>query len=130
MLLADLKTQTEKDAFVNLAYLVAKSDGSLGGAERDLINMYEEEMGSNPNQVSLHPIDLNQLCKSFADQRSKEIVYANLLSLAFVDGYDNEEKKCILDLIKDNLTVSSWDAKKYEDELKVVNGCYYPSYMD
>ncbi len=130
MLLTDLKTQHEKDAFVNLAFLVAKSDGCLGYTERELINLYLEEMAINPIQVSLQPISLDQLCNNFSDRRTRQIVFSNLLSLAFVDGYDNEGKKCILDLIQDKLTVSSTEAKNYTDELKMINGCYYPNYKD
>jgi len=130
MLLTDLKTQHEKDAFVNLAFLVAKSDGCLGYTELELINLYLEEMVMNPIQVSLQPISLDQLCNNFSDRRTRQIVFSNLLSLAFVDGYDNESKKCILDLIQDKLTVSSTEAKNYTDELKMINGCYYPNYKD
>lgn len=130
MLLTELKTQPEKDAFVNLAFLVAKSDGCLGYAESELINLYLEEMEMNQNQICLQPKSLNHLCSNFSDRRSKQIVFSNLLSLAFADGYDNEGKKCILDLIQDNLAVSSAEAKNYTDELKMVNGCYYPNYRD
>ena len=130
MLLTDLKTQPEKDAFVNLAFLVAKSDGCLGYAERELINLYLEEMEMDQNQVSLQPIALNLLCSKFSDRRSKQIVFSNLLSLAFADGYDDEGKKCVLDLIQEELAVSSTEAKNYTRELKMINGSYYPSYLD
>ena len=130
MLLADLKKQEEKESFVNLAYLVAKSDGCLGYAELQLINLYLEEMGLEQDQVSLQPISLKHLCGNFPDQRSKQIVYANLLSLASIDGLDNEGKKSILDLIQENLTLSPTEAQYYQDELKVINGSYVPSYVD
>lgn len=130
MLLADLKTQAAKDSFVNLAFLVAKADGNLGYAERELINLYLEELEMRQNQVDLHPIALSQLCDHFPSQHAKQVVYANLLSLAMVDGLDSEGKRSILDIIQENLAITATDARKYEDELKLIHGSYIPNYID
>lgn len=129
MLLAELKTKTEQDAFVNLAYVLASADGNLGYAEQTLINMYTEEMGID----SVHQLNRESLfdaCHVFTEEYIKKIVLINLISLAFVDGYNNYKQKNILDVIRRELSLSSTEVRRYEEEMNILKAPYFPNYMD
>lgn len=130
MLLAELKTQSEKENFINLAYLVAKADGSLGYYEQELIKLFLAEMDMTMEQVSSQPIAVNGLNSIYAEPAAREIVFANLLSLAFADGYDNEAKQCVIDVIQQGLGITAAAARKCETEMKIVAGSYVPQYCD
>lgn len=130
MLLASLKTENEKVAFVNLAYSLAKADGSLDYTERALINIYLDEMGIERSGYQVRREPLSDLCHVFSDQYSKKIVFANLLSLACLEGYNSQEQRHILEIIQNELAISSVEAKRYEDEIKIVKGSYFDTIFD
>jgi hypothetical protein len=130
MLLTDLRTKIEQEAFLRLAYLVAKADGSLDYAETILIGMYREEMGLE-SAPSLSPqLSVNDLCHIFTDAHSKNIVFLNLFSLAQADGYNNLAQKCVMETIRQELTVSIADAKRLEGEINILTAPYFPNYID
>jgi uncharacterized tellurite resistance protein B-like protein len=130
MFLADLRTQAEKEAFIGLAYSVAKADGCLGYSELALINLYSEELGIKKLGSQLQPAPLINLCRVFSDRRAKEIVYANLLPLAIIDNNHNEAQQAIMEVIQNELTISKAEAQKCEDELKLLTGSHFPNYVD
>jgi hypothetical protein len=130
MLLADLRTKKEQEAFLSLAYLVAKADGSVDYAETVLIGMYKEEMGLK-NVLSLSPqLSVSDLCRVFTDAHSKNIVFLNLFSLAQADRYNNLAQNCVLETIRQELTVSIAEAKRLESEMNILKAPYFPNYMD
>lgn len=130
MLLAELKTQDEKAAFMGLAYLVAKADGSLGYAEKALIDLYLAELAAKPEEFPLRPAPLVKLCGCFSGRHVKGVVFANLLQLAFVDGYDNEAKRSILAVLQDELAVGAEERERWEDGFRVLQGSFFPQYND
>ena len=103
MFLSDLATTSEKEAFISLAYLVAKADGSLGYSERTLIDLYMEDLKMDPANHCILELPLSTLCHRFSDTRTKQIVYANLLSLAHIENYDVKAKQYIIEYIQNEL---------------------------
>ena len=129
MLLENLD-QKEKQAFVNLAYLVAMTDGYLSYDEKTLINLYLKEMDLDETSCQLPPQPLAALCNRFSNQYVKKIAYLNLLSLSFADEYDNREKKCLLEIIQHEWGIKDKDAAREETGLRIVKGMYVPCYSD
>lgn len=130
VLLADLKTNIEREAFASLAYSVANADGSLDYAEITLIKLYLEEMGMDYSGYQSQREPLINLCHVFSDRNAKRNVFINLLSLAFVDGYNNLEQRQILEVIQRELDINSMEVQRYEDEMKIIKGSYFPHYFD
>lgn len=130
MLLGDLKTEEAKAAFIALAYAIAKADGSLDYAEITLIKLYLEEMGAASLPYQSPQESVADLCHVFSDQHARNIVFFNLLSLALVDGCDNAKQKDLLGIIQRELAVSSIEVKRHEEEMKIIQGSYFPHYFD
>lgn len=103
MFLTDLATTSEKEAFISLAYLVAKADGSVGYSEKALIDLYMEELNMDPANHHILELPLSTLCHRFSDTRTKQVVYANLLSLAHIDDYKAKAKQYIIEFIQNEL---------------------------
>lgn len=130
MLLANLRTRKEQDAFLSLAFLVAKADGNVDYAETVLIGMYREEMGLE-NPPSLSPrLSVSDLCHAFTDTPIRNIVFFNLFLLAQTDKYNNMAQKYILETIRQELTVSIAEVKRLEGEMNILTAPYFPNYMD
>lgn len=130
MYLANLKTHEEKEAFLNLAFMIANADGSLDFDERVLINLFQDEMNLEHGSCAFQRQPMSQLCRTFSDPQSRRLAFGNLMTLAYVDDYDSEGKKSLLDLIQQELSILPGEAKKLESELKVLKGSYLPCYGD
>jgi hypothetical protein len=126
MFLADLRTQNEKEAFISLAYSVAKANGCLGYPELALINLYSDELGIDKRELPPRQAPLLSLCRTFSDRHAKEVAYINLLPLAFVDGYGSEGQQAIMEAIQNEFAISPAEAGKYEEEIKLLRGYYFP----
>ena len=124
MLLTELKTKEEKNAFWNLAHTVALADGSMGYAEQILINMYQAEMEID-SQQPLQKSSITDACRAFTEQHKKKIVLMNLFYLAYADGYNSDRQKTILDSIRRELSVNPEEVARCEEEIKIVNTHYY-----
>lgn len=130
MFLADLQTQNEKEAFLGLAYLIARADGNIGYSEHSLFDLYYEELGLKKTDFSVATKPLINLCRTFSDRQTRQIVYTNLLPIAFVDGYDNEGLRALMEVIQNEFSITPQDARRYEDEIRVLQGRYFPDYAD
>lgn len=127
MLLAELKTKAEKDAFMNLAYTVALADGCMSYAAQTLIGMFEEEMGPDPKHERC---TITDACQALGRQSIKSLVLMNLFCLAFIDGNNNSKQKSILEEIRHELHVNSKELARIEEEINLVKAPYYPNYME
>lgn len=124
MLLTELKTKEEKDAFRSLAHTVAAADGSVGYAQQILINKYQEEIETDSQQ----PLQFNSItdaCRAFNEQYTKKIVLMNLFYLAYADGYNNNQQKSVLDSIRLELKLNSAEVTRCEEEIKIINASYF-----
>ena len=129
MLLENLDP-TEKEVFVNLAYLVAMTDGYLSYDEKTLINLYLKEMNLDETTCKLPSQPLASLCQLFSNHYVKKIAYLNLLLLSFADEYDNREKKCLLEIIQHEWSIKDAEASREETGLRIIKGVYMPCYSD
>lgn len=130
MFLTDLQTQNEKEAFLSLAYLIARADGNIGYSEHSLLDLYYEELGLKKTDLSVGKKPLINLCRTFSDRQTRQIVYTNLLPIAFVDGYENEGLRALMEVIQNELSITPQDARRYADEIRVLQGRYFPDYAD
>lgn len=124
MLLTELKTKEEKDAFRSLAHTVAVADGSVGYAQQILINKYQTEIEIDSQQ----PLQFNSItdaCRVFNEQHTKKIVLMNLFYLAYADGYNNNQQKSVLDSIRLELDVNSAEVARCEEEMEIINSRYF-----
>ncbi|MFP7296644.1 hypothetical protein [Neobacillus niacini] len=107
MFLTELQ-QEEKEAFLELAYLMAKVDGNYSVFENPVIVKYQKEM--NLEDYTFKGAALEDILKVFKDERTKQIVLAEILRLVYSDGivHDNEHKS--ISFIREQF---GFDANKY-----------------
>lgn len=127
MLLAELKTKAEKDAFMNLAYAVALADGCMSYAALTLIGMFKNEIGSD---MKHEQSSITDACQALEGHCTKSIVLMNLFCLTYIDGNNSSKQKYILDEIRRELHVAPIELASFEQEMNIVKAPYYPNYME
>src|SRR3954471_537888 len=109
MFLAKLQ-QEEKEAFLELADLMAKVDGNLSIFENPVIAKYQKEM--DLENYTIKGVAIDEILKVFKDERSKNIVLAEILRLVYSDGIVHEKEKESIRLIKEHF---GFDSNKYDN---------------
>jgi uncharacterized tellurite resistance protein B-like protein len=109
MFLAKLP-QEEKEAFLELADLMAKVDGNLSIFENPVIAKYQKEM--DLENYAVKGVAIDEILKVFKDERSKNIVLTEILRLVYSDGIVHEKEKESIRLIKEHF---GFDPNKYDN---------------
>lgn len=86
MLLGQLQTP-EKFAFLRLAHFLAKTDGTYGEKEKELIDEYCFEMGID--NIEFNNDKLENILKEFKSKKSKKIALMELMILDHIDDTFN-----------------------------------------
>jgi hypothetical protein len=97
MFLAELK-QEEKKAFLELASLIAKIDKYQSIYEDSILNKYQKEM--QIDNYIIKGLAIEDILKVFENERSKNIVLAEILRLIFSDGVYHDLERESVRLIK------------------------------
>lgn len=107
MFLAELQPE-EKEAFLELASLIASIDGKLSIYESSIIEKYQKEM--RLENYAIKGLVLEDILKRFKSERSKNIVLTEILQLIFSDGVFQEQERESVRLIK---TYFGFDPNEY-----------------
>ncbi|WP_052353855.1 hypothetical protein [Neobacillus jeddahensis] len=122
MFLAELSLE-EKQAFLELATLVARIDGNLSIFENSILNRYQREM--KLENYNIKGLGIEEILSMFKNERSKYIVLAELFQLIYSDGVFHEHESKSVHLIK---THFGFDAnefgsfKDWIDKIKELSG--------
>lgn len=100
--------QEEKEAFLELAYLMATIDGKFSVFENPVIVKYQKEMDLEDYKIKGLAID--DILKVFKEERSKHIVLIEILRIVYSDGIVHENEQNSIRLIKEHF---GFDANKY-----------------
>lgn len=109
MFLAKLQ-QEEKEAFLELAVLMAKVDGNVSIFENPIIVKYQKEM--DLENYTVKGVAIEEILKVFKDERSKNIVLTEILRLVYSDGIVHDKEKESIRLIKEHF---GFDSNKYDN---------------
>ena len=85
-------SKSEGIAFMQLVKDLANSDNTFAKEEKNLYNDYLEELNIKESEIS--DINLNSVYETLknSSERSKNIIYFELIGLALIDGeYDEKE---------------------------------------
>lgn len=97
MFLNELQTE-EKQAFLELAALMAKIDGNLSIYEGAIIEKYKKETGLENYKIKGFAID--EILPKFKSERSKKIVITEILRLVYADGIFHDKERESIHFIK------------------------------
>ena len=97
--------KNEGIAFMQLVKGLANSDNVFAKEEKNLYNDYLEELNIKENEVPT--TNLNSSCETLKDstERSKNIIYFELVGLALIDGEYDEKEVEFLEEIGKNLDI-------------------------
>ncbi|EKN66399.1 hypothetical protein BABA_16082 [Neobacillus bataviensis LMG 21833] len=125
MFLAELHLE-EREAFLELAALIAKIDGNLSVYENSFLNKYKKEM--DLENYKMKGLAIGDILKIFKTERSKNIVLAELFQLIYSDGVlQDQERESVL-LIKKHFGFAQSEFGSFKDwidkikELSVSEG--------
>ncbi|MCZ8520459.1 tellurite resistance TerB family protein [Paenibacillus caseinilyticus] len=95
-----MQTKEQKEAFLELAHLVAGADGFVNRNEQGFLRAYLAEMDMKESE---YPVpagrELSEIVAGVTDPRVKNIFFAEILLLIFSDGdYNDEEQGVVRDL--------------------------------
>ena len=110
----NLLTEKEKKGFLNLLYITANIDGDYTETEKEKIKAYAVEMAINLGDIKSNETNLGKVLLNFynSNDTTKKIVILELIALALVDGYKDEEKKIIEEILtKFNLQDNEYGEK-------------------
>ncbi|MCR2807997.1 TerB family tellurite resistance protein [Paenibacillus soyae] len=96
MFLHFITEREHKEAFLELAHRIAKSDGFVNRNEWNYIQGWENELGLDGWEPSADAsLSTADLVGHLKDERLKHIFLAEMLLLIFADGNYNDEEKRI-----------------------------------
>ncbi|WP_078596282.1 hypothetical protein [Evansella clarkii] len=123
MFLQELNAE-EKVAFLELAHLVAISNGIIDENEQKMLETYDREMGVNYKIEDLKELTLQEIVQVFKSERIKRIVFLEAIAVAFADGIYQEEQKNLIQEIKEALAISDDEYEQFKGWVIKVNSLY------
>ena len=128
MLLDYLKSEQEKRSFAGLAYLVAKADGSISLSDISLFKMFDFELELPNGTDKIKDKSIAELCSTFKEPLTREIIFTNLLSLAYAEKYPSTEQNSALEQVREGLCISRDEGNRQRDWMKMIQGSFFPEW--
>ena len=116
----NMLSQEEKEAFLKLAYLVAKSDEEVSNQEEELINIYCTEMNIENKDIDLETLSLEEILDDFKSPISQKIVLIEILALIYSDEILHQNEQEIIDRIAEKFNISSTLLLIYQEWAKAM----------
>lgn len=117
MFLAELH-QEEKEAFLELAHLIATIDGKISIFENSILNKYKKEMELEEYQIK--GIAMEEILKIFKTERSKNIVLTELFQLVYSDGVFHDQESEFVSLIKEHFGFDPSEFGNFKDWISKI----------
>ena len=119
MFLKELKSNN-KELFLQLSIHAALSNNIIEDTQKDVLNLYCEEIGINNYELEVK-MDLDEILEKInidTTYREKKIIILEIMALIMADSvYDLDEKKFMEDIIK-KLDISD---EVLEEAINLVN---------
>ncbi|MBO0959612.1 hypothetical protein J1P26_07740 [Neobacillus sp. MM2021_6] len=112
MFLAELHKE-EREAFLELAQLIAVIDGNLSIYENSFLTKYKKEMGLEKYKIK--NLAMEDILEIFKTERSKNIVLAELFQLIYSDGVFAEQESESVQKIKSLFGFDSSEFGSFKD---------------
>ena len=123
MLLMQLKN-TEKFAFLNLAYYMANIDGEFEQEEKKIIEEYCAEMGIDNVSYDEEKFDLEETLCKIESVKSKKIVLLELMILVHSDDKFHRFEQNVIEKIANYFQISTKERAIYSQWGKMASSLY------
>jgi len=89
-----LQSTEHKEAFLELAHVVAQADGFINRKEQGFIKSFMAEMNMQESAYTPSEVrELSEIIGKVNDEQVKNIFFAEILLLIFADGDYNDDEK-------------------------------------
>ena len=116
--------QDEKVAFMELAHLIANSNGILHENEKKMLDTYDREMSLDLQISDLEELSLEKIVPIFGSKRVKRIVFLEAIAVAFSDGVYHEEQKNLIEELKIAFQFSDEEYEEFRGWIIKMNALY------
>jgi hypothetical protein len=124
MFLTELKKE-EKEAFLELASLIAKIDGNHSIFEHSILKEYRTEL--ELKDYVIKGLAIEEILNVFTTERSKNIVLTEILRLVFSDGVYHDYEKESVRFIKNHFGFAANEYESMKDWVaKIKELANYP----
>lgn len=123
MFLQELNKDEQK-SFLELAYLVARSNGVVDETEKKMLDTYKQEMEITIDLENIQVRDLEEILPVFKEQKIKRIVFLEAIAIAFADGIYHEEQKQLISRLKDGFEISQEEYEEFKGWIIKINSLY------
>lgn len=89
-------SEAEKNAFLQLAHHIARTDNRFSEEEELLIAKYCMEMQMDDIDFADSTFDLSTVLGTFEENSHRKIVLLEIMSLVYADGVETEEEKAVI----------------------------------
>jgi len=110
----------EKEAFLELAHYVARSDGDFSGKQKEIIMTYCFEMQIDDVDYSIDRFDLHKVLDRFETDKSKKVVLLEIMALIYSDNMVHNEEQKVIDSMLEFFSFSNDLAKLYLEWTKTI----------
>ncbi|MDR4945397.1 TerB family tellurite resistance protein [Neobacillus cucumis] len=117
MFLEELE-QEEKTAFLELAVMIASSDGNVSIFETTVLNKYQKELELEDYKPT--GMAVGEILKTFKSERSKNIVLTELFQLIYADGVFQDEEGEFVRLIKEHFGFEEDEFNSFKDWIEKI----------
>jgi tellurite resistance protein len=125
MYLLQLETE-ERKLFLELAHLIANSDGIIVEQEEEMLERYRDEMNLSHKEYEIQNLSLDNILAELKDHslENKRMILLEVLAIAFSDGVYDEEQKQIIKKLKQSFNISVEEYETFKNLLQKVNKIY------
>lgn len=96
----------EKEAFLELAHYVARSDGDFSNDQKHIIEKYCMEMQINDIEFDVEQFDIYDTLDKIQDSKSRKIVLLEIMALIYADDFLHEEERKVLEKILEEFNLN------------------------
>lgn len=118
-----LLKENEKIAFMDLAHVVALTDGFVHEKEEIMLKTYMHEM-EIPADYMYTSRDLSQLLCEFTSEQSKNVVFLEILALSLSDGIYHDTEKQMMSEVRQAFAISIAKYEAMKQWIVQINDLY------
>jgi len=113
-------TKKEKKAFLQLAYYVALSDGDFSDKQKNIIQIYTQEMGIKDKGFKKDKFNLKKTLSKFKTKKSQRVAFLELLALVYSDFIVHKAEKEIIEVMLEEFQIDSKTFLIYSEWTKAI----------
>ena len=96
----------EKEAFLELAHYIARSDNDFSDTQKEIIKQYCTEMQIKNIKFKKKKFDIYKTLGKIKREKSRKIVLLEVMALIYSDDFLHEEERKILEIMLEEFDLS------------------------